>query len=95
MVRFKTIKFKHFRQAQEINKRIESNEATDEEILLFAVSLVDEWDFVDVETQEPLALDDVDNLSMAQCGEINELFARAMGVTAEIPKENGSPSSST
>ncbi|MCK5307180.1 MAG: hypothetical protein KAJ73_01080 [Zetaproteobacteria bacterium] len=95
MVRFKTVKFKHYRQAQGINKRIESEEATDEEILRFALSLVAQWDFVDGDTGEPLEIGELDELSMEQCREVNELFAQVMGVTAEVPKASDEPSSST
>lgn len=97
MVRFKTIKFKHYRQAQELNKRIDAEEATEEEVLRFALSLVAEWDFVDADTGKPLSIDELDELSMDQCKEVNQLFAQKMGVTAEIPKASGgnSPSTST
>ena len=95
MVRFKTVKFKHYRQAQEINERIDQGEATDEEVLRFALSLVAEWDFVDGDSGRKLELGELDELSMDQCREVNELFARQMGVAAEVPKQNGEPSSST
>ena len=95
MVRFKTIKFKHYRIAQQINDRIDSGEATEEEVLRFALSLVEAWDFVDAETGQPLAHGELDELSIDQCREVNNLFAREMGVTVEIPKESGAPSSST
>ena len=95
MIRFKTVKFKHYRQAQEINERIDAGKATDEEVLKFALSLVAEWDFVDGDTGEPLALDELDELSMEQCREVNELFARQMGVAAEVPKASDEASSST
>ena len=95
MVRFKTIKFKHYRRSQEINDRIDKEEATDEEILLFALSLVAEWDFVDGDTDEPLELGELDELSIEQCREVNERFAQKMGVTAEVPKASDDPSSST
>ena len=95
MVRFKTVKYKHYRQAQIINKRIKSEEATDEEILLFALSLVAEWDFVDGDTDKPLELGELDELSVEQCREVNELFARKMGVSVEVPKAREEASSST
>ena len=95
MIRFKTVKFKHYRIANEINERIEKDEATDEEILRFALSLVAEWDFVDGDTDEPLEIDELDELSMEQCREVNEKFARVMGVTAEVKKVSDDLSSST
>ena len=36
MVRFKVIKYKHFRQAQELRKLIEAKKARDEDILMFS-----------------------------------------------------------
>jgi hypothetical protein len=95
MIKFKILRFKHYRQAQEINKRIDAQEATDEDVLRFAVSLIEDWDFVDAETGDPLPVGEIDELSLEQCAEINLMFARRMGVTAEIPKENGEPSPST
>ena len=95
MVRFKAIKFKHYRIAQEINERIDKEEATDEEVLGFALSLVAAWDFMDDDTGEPLEPGELDELSMEQCREVNELFAQVMGVTAEVPKASDEPSSST
>lgn len=95
MVEFKTIKFKHYRQAQAINKRIDSGEATDEDVLRFALSLVKSWDFVDEDTGEPLPVGELDELSLEQCAEVNLLFSRKMGVDAEIPKETSEHSSST
>ena len=98
MVRFKTIKFKHYRQAQELRKLIEAKEAKDEDILLFSLSLVKTWDFVDEETGEalPPGLESLDELSMAQCGEVNLLFAEEIqGKVKAVPKTNAEPSSST
>ena len=96
MIKFKTVKFKHYRQAQGINERIDSGEATDEEVLLFALSLVDEWDFVDADNgNTPLEIGELDELSMEQVSEVNEESARLMGVTAEVPKVSEEPSSST
>lgn len=95
MIKFKVLKFKHYREAQEINKRIDAQEATDEDVLRFALSLIEDWDFVDAETGEPLPMGELDELSLEQCAEVNRMFARRMGVTAEIPKENGEPSPST
>lgn len=95
MIKFKTLKFRHYREAQALNKRIEAEEASDEDVLLFALALVEEWDFVDADTGEPLALGELDELSLEQCGELNREFARRLGVAAEVPKKNDVPSSST
>lgn len=89
MINFKTIKFKHYREAQELNRRIDAGDATEEDVLRFALSLIDEWDFKDAETGQPLSIEDLDELSLEQCAEINLMFARKMGVSTEIPKEKG------
>jgi len=97
MVQFKTLKFKHYREAQAINARIESGEATEEDVLRFALSLVSDWDFTDAETGEALPIGELDELSLDQCAEVNGAFAQKMGVTAEVKKVSGeqSPSTST
>lgn len=97
-IEFKTIKFKHYRQAQKINKMIASGEITDEDILRFAASLVKSWDFVDADTGEalPPGLGALDELSMTQCAEVNKLFADEVnGVVVKVPKANAEPSPST
>ena len=90
MVRFKTVKFKHYRAAQALNKRIDAKEATDEDTLLFALALVKEWDFVDEDTGEPLPpeVEFLDELSVEQCGELAGAFARKMEAVTAVPKEN-------
>lgn len=95
MVKFKPLKFKHFRQARELNSRIDAGEADDADILLFAASLVEEWDFVDVETGKAIPLGEIDELTLDQCAQINTEFARKMGVSAEVPKESAGQSPST
>ena len=95
MVRFKTIKFKHYRQAEKINARVDSGEATEEEVLRFALSLVAEWDFVDADTGDHLPVGELDELSLEQVREVNALFAREMGVASEVPKATSESSPST
>ena len=97
MVRFKVIKYKHFRQAQELRKLIEAKKAKDEDILMFSLSMVKTWDFVDAETGEalPPGLESLDELSMPQCAEVNMLFAEEVeGKVKAVPKTNAEPSSS-
>lgn len=98
MVRFKVIKFKHYRQAQELRKLIEAEKAKDEDILRFGLNLVKDWDFVDAETEEalPPGLASLDELSMNQCAEVNMLFAEEItGKVVAIPKTNAEPLPST
>jgi hypothetical protein len=89
MITFKTIKFKHFRRAQELRKLIEAEEATDEDILRFGLDLVKSWDFKDEETGKPLppGVESLDELSMPQCAEVNLLFAEEIqGKVPDVPK---------
>jgi len=95
MIKFKTLKFKHYREAQAINERVESGEATDEDVLRFALALVDAWDFTDADTGEPLPIGELDELSLDQCAKVNGEFARLMGVSVEVKKTNGEPLPST
>ena len=95
MVRFKTLKYKHYRQAQEIDARIEAGTATDKEVLKFSLDLVAEWDFKDADTGESLPLGELEELSLEQCREVNELFARKIKMVSEVPKVTAEPSPST
>lgn len=98
MIVFKTLKFKHWRQSQKISELVEAGTVTDEDILRFSLSLVKSWDFVDAETGEPLppGLEALDELSMAQCAEVNMLFANEVnGTVVAVPKTNAELSPST
>jgi len=95
MVTFKTIKFRHYREAQAIARRIENGEATDEEAVMFALELVSTWDFKDEDTQEPIPVGEVDELSLGQLNEVLAEFNRLM-TGAAVPKVSAehSPSAS-
>lgn len=97
MIVFKTIKFKHYRQAREINKLVAAETVEDEDVLRFSLSLVKSWDFVDAETGDPLpvGLEALDELTMEQCAEVNMLFANEVNKTVKVPKTNAEPSPST
>ena len=97
MVKFKTIKFKHYRHARELMARDDSGEDVEVEYLTYAISVVDEWDFIDDETKEdvPVAASSIDEMSLAQikevCGLFNQIFSQKSGVK----KRNDGPSYST
>ena len=95
MVKFKVVKYKHYRKAKEL---IESD-APEAEHFAFVISMVEEWDFVDAETKEPLPaeLSSMDELSIDQFNEAMELFNQEMGFVTKVKKTNGgvSPSIST
>jgi hypothetical protein len=88
MVKFKNIKFKHYRQAQALDARVNNGEASDEDVILFAVSLVAEWDFVDIDTEEEIPVGEVDELSTEQIGELILAFNSAFEGDVTIPKPN-------
>jgi hypothetical protein len=95
MIEFKVLKRKHWLKAQEIYEKIEAGTAGENEILLFVVSLVKTWDFIDEETGKPLGPDDpkcIYELSMSQYVELMGCFNERMGVT--VPKVNAESSSS-
>lgn len=85
MIKFKVLKYKHQKEAQDINRRIEDGTVEDDEILKFVVSLVDSWDFKDEETGKPLKFDDYLELSLEQYKDLMHSFNRRMGGD-EVPK---------
>ncbi len=93
MVRFKTVKYKHFRQAKALIKK----DASEEEHFAFVISMVDEWDFVDAETKKalPAELASMDELTIDQFNEAMELFNQEMGFVTTVKKTKDVPSSST
>lgn len=97
MVKFKTLKYKHQREAKELSAKIQAGEASSEDINLFVLGMVAEWDFVDAETGSPLPIDKsgLEEMSIQQFQEMNRLFNEAMEVgVAAVPKVNGGPSPS-
>lgn len=99
MVRFKSIKFKHYRRARELMEREESGEDVEVEYLTYAISMVAEWDFMDDETGFPLLPEagSIDEMSLEQIREISKLFNQNFGELSGVKKTNGgvSPSTST
>ena len=94
MVRFKVVKFKHYRQAQAL---IAKEDATEAEHFAFVISLVAEWDFKDEETGDalPAELASMDELSIDQFNEAMELFNEKMFSVGKVKKTSAAPSSST
>ena len=95
-VKFKTLKLKHYRKAQEINARIDADEASEIDIIEFAIGLVSSWDFTDADTGDRLRLSDMDELSTDQMAELLGGFSDEFaGATAAVPKASADPSPST
>ncbi len=88
MVKFKVIKYKHARRAIEMTKRIDTGEDLEDESLRFMIALVKEWDFLDAETGEPLAvgIESMGEMTIEQMNEMTELFNLKMSTKNTVPK---------
>jgi len=93
MVRFKTVKYKHYRTA----KALIESDASEEEHFAFVISMVEEWDFKDEETGEalPAEMASMDEMTIKQFNEVMELFNQEMGFVTKVKKTTGALSSST
>lgn len=94
MVTFKTIKYKHKKIVDDLIKKVESEQATDDEVDAFIVSLVASWDFMDVDTGEPIqvSLEGVGELSIEQYNSLMEEFNAEM---SQGVKKKSEPKSSS
>lgn len=88
MVKFKVIKYKHAKRAIEMTKRSDAGEDIMDESMHFMLALVKEWDFLDVDTGEPLAvaIESMDEMSLEQMNEVTELFNLLMAKRNTVPK---------
>lgn len=97
MVKLKAIKYKHYRRALELNAQIEAGTIDEDELVVFTIELVDQWDFIDSETGQPLPVDpDIrDELSIEQFRELNALLNSTFGKSkTTVPNPNASSLSS-
>lgn len=92
MVKFKTLKYKHYRQARALAA---NEDATEDEHISFVLSMVAEWDFVDTETGVPLPVGvaSMDELIIEQMNEVTTLFNQQISLT--VPKATAGQSRST
>ena len=75
MIRFKAIKYKDIQKSKELLRAAdESDDMT--ECFSFILRLVAEWDFVDIDTGEPLpvSIGSLEEFSIDQFGELTKLF---------------------
>ncbi len=97
-VRFKPLKYKHQLEALEIKNRLNGKGAASQKIITdYVASLLESWDYLDVETGEPVALGNFGELGLSQFNEVMDIFNQSidlMGQAVEIPKSNGSGSQS-
>ncbi len=98
MVKFKTIKYKHYRRALELTSREDVDDATaEDEHFRFLLGLVKEWNFMDGETADPLTpgVESIDELTMAQLNEVTTLFNQIFSKVTTVPKASAGHSLST
>jgi hypothetical protein len=86
MLEFKAVKYKHIIAAMELNDRLEAGEATEEDLLIFAIDMVKNWDFKDADTGKKLKLGELQELTREQIDEVTEGFREAMEGTS-VPKK--------
>jgi len=91
MVEFKTLKYKHVILSREILARGDDLEADQ-----FVMSLVTDWDYIDVETGKKIPPGKPNELSIEQYNEVMSEFNLAMNSMADaaVKKTNGDNSHS-
>jgi hypothetical protein len=92
MVKFKVIKYKHQKQMMELRARTERGEIPEDEANDLLMSLIEDWDFCDIETGEPIPVGQPDELTMEQYNEIGEAFQEVL--QTKVPNQNGEQSHS-
>lgn len=97
MVRFKTVKFKHYRKARALTAREDAGEDIEAEYLTFVISMTEEWDFEDEETGELLSVDvsSLDELTLEQMNELAGTFNSQFGDMSQVKKTIDEPLPST
>ena len=94
MITWKTIKYRHLEMLRDLRGKIAKKELTDRDAVLFMLSLVREWDFLDADTDQPLGLDGPDELSLPQYKELCDSFNEQVGSKVIVPKATASKPSS-
>ena len=93
MVKWKVIKYKHQKKAQELSQLNESGKLSPDEATEFIVSLVADWDFKDAETGEEIPVGEYDELTLEQYEDLVSQFNDTMAGIS-VPKTNAEPSRS-
>jgi hypothetical protein len=86
MLEFKAVKYKHIIAAMELNDKLEAGDATEEDLIIFAINMVKKWDFRDADTNKPLKLGELQELTREQIDLVTEGFREAMEGTS-VPKK--------
>lgn len=97
MIKFRTIRYGHYRQAYKLfpdGKLDMADIETQDKIVNFAKELVTEWDFIDPDTKEPVPLSvGIVELTIEQVTELLDWFNTTFKAV-EVPKASGELSSS-
>ena len=94
MITWKTIKYRHLESLRDMRGKIDKKDLKDRDAVLFMLSLVAEWDFLDADSGQPLGLDDPDELSIPQYKELCDSFNEQVGSKVVVPKATASKPSS-
>src|SRR3990172_4923007 len=94
MVIFRTLKYKHQRQASELVARRANGEAIKDDQDALIMSLIESWDYVDIETGQPILPGQPDELTIDQYNEVIAEFNAQMNGQSKVKKTNALPSSS-
>ncbi len=98
MIKFKVIKYKHYRKALELTAREDVDDATaGDEHFRFLLGLVKEWDFRDGDTEEalPVGVGSIDELTIPQMNEVTSAFNQIFSQSTTVPKTSAGHSLST
>lgn len=87
MVVFRTLKFKHYRKAVDLDKQIKAKKADEIAVLEYAADLVVKWDFLDVDTGDAIPVGELDELSPDQIEELLSTFEHGFDRATEVPKK--------
>lgn len=88
MVKFKVVRYKHYKMFNALSAKVKAGEADEDDVLKMTISeMVLDWDFVDPDTKEPIPInpDVLDELTSDQIDELSTIFEE--GQTG-VPKAN-------
>lgn len=84
---WKTLRFKHILEAQQVEKGLETGETSEADLLGYVCSLLVSWPFNDVDTGEPIPCGDIGELTPEQIKILYRAFSQATN-GEEVPKQN-------
>jgi hypothetical protein len=94
VIKWKAIKYRHLESLRDLKSKIAKKELKDKDAVIFMLSLVAEWDFLDADTGQALPFDAPDELSIPQYKELCDTFNDQVGSKVIVPKTSALPPSS-